>query len=275
MGVGQANSMTDLTKISGLPLKINNQFKLEFGSPELCVEPAVRKASDMKEVILDYKPAISKQELYYMYRNVAFEKDKKRIKQNNLRYDITVMLPISLGREFNKTKGHYHPKIIDQTITYPEVYEVLSGWAWYLIQKPIDGDYSKIEKNFLIKAKIGEKVVIPPGYGHVTINPDLKKPLVMSNWVSSKFESEYSQYLKQRGGSYYFIKSDNSDYELVKNDNYSALPGLKVIFPKDLPEFGLSLDFPAYELVKKNIKLLDFLNNPSKYDLNINSIYYE
>jgi len=42
-------------------------------------------------------------ELYYMYRDLAeTETDFMEIIKNDLRYDITVLKPIRLGKEFNK-----------------------------------------------------------------------------------------------------------------------------------------------------------------------------
>ncbi len=60
-------------------------------------------------------------ELYYMYRGLK--------KKNGARYDITVIPPKMLGKEFVKTKGHYHIG------SYGEIYIVLKGKAIYLMQK--------------------------------------------------------------------------------------------------------------------------------------------
>jgi len=40
----------------------------------------------------------------------------------------------------------------------------------------------------------GERIFIPPGYGHVTINPSDHRTLVMANVVSNAFLSEYRHY---------------------------------------------------------------------------------
>ncbi|MEW6592519.1 MAG: glucose-6-phosphate isomerase family protein, partial [Candidatus Hadarchaeota archaeon] len=92
---------------------------LKFGG--LDREADVRLAKDMKEVILD-KEWLKKNEdveLYYMYRNLWKWGDERKILQNNLRYDITVIPPRTLGRELVKTAGHYHPEC-SPGLTYPE-----------------------------------------------------------------------------------------------------------------------------------------------------------
>jgi len=49
----------------------------------------------------------------------------------------------------------------------------------------------------------GDTVFIPPGYGHVTINPSDHRTLVMANVVSNAFSSEYRHYEEMCGGVYY------------------------------------------------------------------------
>ena len=100
-------------------------------------EPAIRMLSDMSAVLLD--PDILQagdRGLYYMYRDLALSnKDREIMQEHGLRYDITIIPPAMLGREYIKTEGHYHPTVPGTDISYPEVYEVLSGEAHYLLQK--------------------------------------------------------------------------------------------------------------------------------------------
>ena len=70
----------------------------------------------------------------------------------------------------------------------PEIYEVLAGEAHYLIQTR---DCSDV---VMISARAGDVVVVPSGYGHVTINPSKKDVLEMANIVSSRFTSNYEGY---------------------------------------------------------------------------------
>ena len=64
----------------------------------------------------------------------------------------------------------------------------------------------------------GERIFIPPGYGHVTINPSDHRTLVMANVVSNAFSSEYWLYEVMCGGVYYGL----SGGEWVLNMDYSG-----------------------------------------------------
>ena len=169
-------------------------------------KPAERTVVDMQCVLADAGDITADKTLYFMYRNLSkSEEDKVWLSENKLRYDITVIPPCTLGREYVKTKGHYHPDA-PCGHGYPELYQVLSGEAHFMLQKT---DLSDI---CVLKAKEGDVVLIPPGYGHVTINPS-DKTLVMANIVSDDFESEYEYYTKMNGAAYY----EFSGGEFVKN----------------------------------------------------------
>jgi glucose-6-phosphate isomerase len=184
------------------------------------MKPEIRYLNDMREVLCDKKWAKKAPnfELYYVYRGIT--------KRGDLRYDITIIPPRMLGKEFVKTKGHEHSK------NYGEIYIVLEGQAIYLFQK-CKGE--KVEDVYAAKAKKGEVVIIPPGYGHLTINPS-RKNLIEANWCSEKCQNKYELFEKMKGACYFYTKSG-----WIKNKNYKFVP--KVRFEKPLKKMPKDLDF--------------------------------
>jgi glucose-6-phosphate isomerase len=179
-------------------------------------EPEIRFLKDMKKVIYDkkwLKTAPGNLELYYMYRGVEEKK--------GLRYDITIIPPKFLGKEFVKTKGHYHRG------RFGELYKVLSGEGIFLLQKQ-KGE--KIEDVYYIKAKKGDFISIPPFYGHISINPS-KKTLKIANWVSKNCRSDYKKIEKKKGGCYFYTKQG-----WVKNKNYKKVPKLRFKKAEKMPQ---------------------------------------
>lgn len=230
------------------------------------VEPDLRMLSDLNEVIPD-KEFLAKTKdypLYYMYRDLALSKaDKQLMVEHDLRFDITLIPPGMFGKEYVKTIGHYHPLVPDTNLSYTEIYEVLEGEAHYLLQKLEGG---KITDVVLVKAVKGDKIIMPPNYGHITINPS-NKELKMSNLVSSRFKSDYSLYVKMKGGAYYEFKEG-----VAKNPAYKNLPEIRIVKAEKIPELGLGKNDEIYSLLKKNIGVLGFLNRPQDYDY-INKLY--
>lgn len=182
-------------------------------------DPDIRRLKDMEGVLMDGEAALAdpEKELYYMYRGVE-EKD-------GLRYDITVIPPSLIGEEYVKTKGHFHCE------NKGEVYTVIKGGAIFLFQKGTD----EIEDVYAVKAKAGESVVIPEGYGHVTINPG-EETLELSNWVSPSCSSDYKSIQEKNGACYFYTVKG-----WIKNENYKNVPEIR--FEEPLKELPQNLDF--------------------------------
>ena len=216
-------------------------------------QPAVRTVEDMRPVLAD-PSCKSGGSLYFMYRDLAkSDADWNWLHHNHLRYDITVIPSRTICGELVKTKGHYHPKNPSGT-EYPEIYEVVEGQAHYLLQsRPVDDVV-------IVSADAGDLVIIPPGYGHVTINPSHDTTLVMANIVSREFESEYGPYEKYQGGAYY----EMSDGRLQKNPRYPDLPMVRYIGATCTGEIHPFCKGPLYKLIG-NKDALSFLNFPERY----------
>ncbi|HOJ83911.1 MAG TPA: glucose-6-phosphate isomerase family protein, partial [Bacillota bacterium] len=95
--------MIDLHKQSGLPMLWDPAAKQivfkEEAAGNSAPAPDVRRRRDIVEVLYDRRSA-DMDELYYMYRGVALEDDRRLIKEKGLRYDITVIVPGTLGLEY-------------------------------------------------------------------------------------------------------------------------------------------------------------------------------
>ncbi|MEM4414320.1 MAG: glucose-6-phosphate isomerase family protein [Candidatus Caldarchaeum sp.] len=221
------------------------------------IHPQARTLREMQSVVFDkdwLRTADLDQPLYLMYRDCVLPHDKKIAQELSVRYDITVLLPVRLGREYNKTKGHYHSEY-KPGLCYPELYQVLEGQAHVLLQKRFSDTISDVT---LVVAQEGQIVLVPPNYGHITINPS-EKILKMANWVSTKVQSFYEPFEQKGGGAYFEL----CDGQLVPNANYRSLPPVRVISAPEYPELGLRHGQPIYELIKTPERLR-FLSYPDE-----------
>jgi glucose-6-phosphate isomerase, archaeal len=226
---------------------------LEFGGKFR--EPDIRWLYDMSGVIFDQEWLASAPnlELYYMYRDLYLSlSDRDRLLDQGLRYDITVIPPGMLGLEYIKTAGHYHPTPPEGRVSYPEVYEVLEGEALYLLQKQ---DFSDV---VAVNASLGDKVLVPPDYGHITINRS-NKTLKMANFVARAFSSLYEPYKQKGGGAYFFTKDG-----FVKNPRCQEAAELRRVDATDnslLRKLGITKGKEIYPLLREPGRL-DFLVKP-------------
>jgi len=228
------------------------------------LKPDIRELKDIEDVVFDkeWLKTAENFKLYDMYRDLSENnEDREKIIKNNLRYDITVISPVMLGIEFNKTFGHDHPIVPGTSITYPELYEVLEGEAIFLLQDSVD---ENIKDVFMIRAKTRDKIVIPPNYEHLIINASAKE-LKTCNWICRGFGSNIYKPFRLRHGFCYYATKNGNEIEWVKNENYGNIPEPRFTQPNNFYDLNLKKDELIYNLVNDFGKL-DFLNNPQNYN---------
>ncbi len=214
-----------------------------------------RRVSDMKPVLLDERFANESNGsdvIYTMFRNSVDPEHNDIFENHGIRYDVTVMEPYDLGREYCKTFGHYHPMSEDGINYYPELYEVISGKATFLLQK-MDGN--NVMEVMLIDADANSKVLFPPGYGHITINRG-KEKLIVANLVSPNFQSNYGDIEKNRGGAVYVIAGGT----IIQNPFYHRI----TVNRFEAPEISwIDNKSSIYDQFIESPDLFSFLNYPS------------
>ena len=200
----------------------------------------------MKEVLFNSDAANGRENdiFYTVFRNIKTIEAKAR-------YDITEIPAGNIGGEFNKTFGHYHEKAL------PEIYEVLEGHAYFLLQNFL-GDGAEIKEAYIIEAAKGEKAVIPGNFGHLSINVG-SATLILANWMGPT-DYDYETVKKLHGGCYYVLDGGQT-IEFEKNKNYKTVPELKKLKLKNSPaldELGIRND--------NNHPILGLKDYPEKLD---------
>lgn len=260
--------MKDLSPVAGIALELNPEtMHFAFGADVRDPLYGTRSPDQLRKVLLD--PGCELPEIiYWMLRDLG-RKNQPDFKQSiGLRYDISIFHGTNFGREYMKTSGHYHPVIPGGDIAWPEVYEIVEGKALYILQKVndinLDPDEVVVEDMIIVEGVAGDKVIMPPDYGHVTINT-LPQPMVMSNWVSSRFSSVYGKVEAARGFAYYYLHGDGNP-RWVKNPAYTKpLPPLRQAIVKEVPALGLTRDVPLYDALLPDPDKFLWLNDPASF----------
>ncbi len=204
-------------------MEISKPFHLRINGLELSSDddvvlprPIVRLARELSEFLRDKEGVKLDVPVLSVYRGVNLRADDKLF--GSVRHDITIVLPGRLGSEKNKTLSHYHNDFTPG-LSYPEIYEVLSGIAHFILQKPPERGGPEV---ILVEAKEGEGVLIPPNYGHTAINAG-SEVLVYSNLVCRAVDPALEEFRKRRGAAYYELY----DGTLERNPNYEWNAELK------------------------------------------------
>lgn len=216
--------------------------------------PDIRYLRELRGLTLKEVP-LKDEPVYYMYRSLYIDGDREIFEGNKIRHDITVIPPKSIEGEFIKTAGHFHP-LRNEKETYPEYYEVLKGEALYLLQK--NNGQGDVEEVVFVKAQAGDKVFVPPNYGHITINCS-EETLVMANLVEANFKSLYEPIAKKKGPAYFCIQA-NEGVEFIFNENYTNRVEPKVVSAQDWEDpIEVEQGKRLYEMYVEDPGLFEFL----------------
>jgi len=229
------------------PIRLELKEKRLFADGKEII-PSVRDFSELSDVLMGDIEKTG--DAYYMFRNIA--------EKNGIRYDITLIPQWDLDTEYAKTYGHCHP-VAEEKLSYPEIYQVLSGEANFILQKEMkDGSF----KVSVVQAKKGDVILMPPNYCHVSINP-LKEDLLLANLVSISFNSNYLLFKENRGAAYYYTKERG----FVQNPHYLVYENEKI----NSEELNKRYNIKFKDLLAglyENPGQFEFLNKPSLLEIN-------
>ena len=215
--------MPDLAVLSGLPLGLSGDLLL-FGEDVIVDETTQRLLADLALVALDPASCLdSAQVAYHMYNGIYRRSDARRLSGVPLRYELTLIPPRLLGREYVKTHGHLHDAPPGSALTYPEICEVLLGTA-HIIMQTFDPAGPRADTVTCIEVAQGQTIVIPPGVDHLTINPG-SGPLLFADVIALQCRSLYDRFRASHGAAYLEIEQNGSP-TFFANSVYASVPPL-------------------------------------------------
>ena len=253
-------------KASGLPIWLDEEtYRLELRDALTCASSGGKDAGQMRGLLHDEHNLPETEHCYGFYRDIVFEKDRELYRRYDFRYDITTILPGTVNGECKKTSGHYHGGAPGSSHAYPEVYEVLYGEATYILQKAknfADPD-PMVEEVRVVRVQAGQAIIIPPGFGHCSVNSG-EGPLLFSNIAVVSCPLYYQPIKDKHGLSVYLLRTDEG-ISYVKNPSYGALPEARLVEPKENPLLGIRFGKPVYGEFVKAPEKFDFLLHPEEY----------
>ena len=239
----------DLKELSGLPIGLDTHGYLQ-SNPELCIdETRTRVLDELTEVYLDKAACRGEDAAYWMFNGVYVKSDSLRLSHSAIRYELTLFPDKFIGREYIKSHGHLHKLEPHSGIDYPEICEVLVGTAHFFFQT-LDPHGPSSSEAFYVEVKAGEKIIIPPGYDHLTINPG-PGPLLFSDVVALTCGGIYQRF-KDAGGAAYLEVEQAGQPQFIPNPKYIALPALRKASPKEFPQLNLCQGKSLYAAFLEN-----------------------
>jgi glucose-6-phosphate isomerase, archaeal len=217
----------DLSARAGLPLTLR-AGRIRHGADVLAEEDLVRRLADMRDVLADGVGRRGRRVEYHMLNGVRHREDA-HLADLPLRYELTALAGRPIGWEAAKTLGHVHVCPPGGSTGYPEVVEVVHGEAGFLIQDLAEGpEGPRARQAWLVRARPGDWVVLPPDLAHVTIDLGAG-PLVFSDVIDRRARGIYGGVAAARGFGWYV----GADGTLRPNPRYAQRPHVEEVAAAD------------------------------------------
>lgn len=258
--MANAQSLISLDQSLGLSAELNLLTGEILSATVESQPPVPRRRAELQPVCLDEIEGDDRVQ-YWMIRDVRRQVDTTVLRERNMRFDLTVLFPEMLGREYSKTLGHYHPTKPGTDLSYPEWYGVVAGSGLLLLQRE-SADHT-VTAAWLVELVAGQYVIIPPLFGHVFINcgPEI---LVLCNAVARSFVSDYDEYRDHGGGAYYLLAGPSGP-DIQPDRQYRQVAPINWMLPNEsLPT--LLFHQPFYERFISTIEQFRFLTHPEAFE---------
>jgi len=263
--------VTNLQPNAGLPILLRDETgEITFGDSVLANESSVRTFAELRSVLAHPASETRGDEdvIYRLFRGVVHDGDQAAFAEQGMRYDITVLLPGNVDGEFLKTAGHTHTAAPDGTV-YPELYDVLAGSGVFLLQ------WADPLRLVVVLSKPGDRVLVPPGVSHLTINTGTE-PMVVADLVAAAAVNEYQTMRSHQGAAIYLMRDPEvaGSMRQVINPHYAMTPTWQTIEGSRVGDFAPS-DGSLYDTFIAHPEEFRYLTAPAAYDADMQQLWSE
>jgi glucose-6-phosphate isomerase len=214
----------DLSSVAGFPLLLDTDRMTVATDGGLRLERLARRIGQMASVLLEPDALPPEAEVYWICR-LYDDRPAAVLAQARLAFACVLVPPLTIGREFAKTQGHYHPAMPGSRMAYPEVYTHYYGRLYLLMQRRVASQAGHLDDCVLIDMQPGQSVMVPPGYAHILINPS-DQPALMAGLYSPDFTADYEPIRSMAGAAYYLVQNGGADHT-IPNQRYANYPPLR------------------------------------------------
>jgi glucose-6-phosphate isomerase len=246
--------MIELSPFAGFSVKLDPQaLTLSFDPGTTTAPPTVRRLDEVRPLLRD-PLAEGPDHLYTIYMDIRVPGSAGELRSRGLGYGAVVYNHGSLGREAVRSQGHVHSASPVAGIAYSEIYEFWHGHGLVYMQDSATGDVSDV---IVVEALPGDKVVIPPGWPHATVNVG-DGPMAFGAVYALEAQLLYEPLRKLQGTAHYVL----ADGTLEPNPRYRKVPPARRQAPHEIPEHGIGRGRPA---LSGELGLLELVSRPERY----------
>ncbi len=216
----------DLRESLGLPVESENTV-LQYDNNEISVKNIfVYKVKDIESSLSqkEWEGKDNDEEVFRVYEGLRRVEDKEL--WDTIRFDVIIIQPGHLGANYKSTPGYYR-SVAENGYNYPEIYQVVDGYAEFLLQQP--GEKHELVKDaIMLRVQKFDAIIIPPVYGVSIINPS-EKQTILARIRADEAKEITERYERTEGTCYSRRVEGRWEY----NENYEEIPQLRLGEPQN------------------------------------------
>jgi glucose-6-phosphate isomerase, archaeal len=245
--------MIDLGPFAGFPVQLDpDRLALSFVAGIGGPAPTVRRLDEVRPLLQDPGCA-GPDHLYTIYMDLRVPAWAE-LRSLGLGFGAVVCNHGALGGEALRTQGHVHATPPSTGVAPAEIYEIWHGRGLVYMQ---DSATAEVGDAIVVEAGAGDKVVIPPGWAHATVNLG-DSPMAFGAVYALEARLLYEPLRARRGTAHYVL----SDGTLETNPRYRAVPEARRVAPHEVPELGIGRGRP---LLHGDLSRLDLVSRPERH----------
>ncbi len=200
--------------------------------------------------------------VYAIAMDVAKQEHKSDLEKRMLLYGVVTYAKGRLGDEPVRSQGHVHRVAAHSGWSPPELYEIWSGRAVISMQEFVQDDPGRC---FAVVARPGDKVVVPPGWAHATINADPESAMTFGAWCERDYGFVYDAVRARQGLAWYALLDSAGQLVWQPNPHYKKSE-LIIGPPRDYSDLGLTRDAPIYGQFENDPASVQWVSEPARVE---------
>ena len=245
-----------MTNRFGLDMSIHHaSLGFSYGDDVTGPMPEIRTLDQIRASLRD-PDCDGPEQVYAIAMDVARLQDREELNKRMLLFGVVTYAAGLLGDEPVRSQGHIHRISEHSGWSPPELYEIWQGKAIIYMQEYVCRDAGRC---FAVIAGPGDKVLVPPGWGHATISASAQTPLTFGAWCDREYGFEYDAVRAHKGLAWYPLVQDQ---HIIWQHNPHYSPGrLQVVTPRQYEEFAIT-DAPIYQQFIDDPARFQFISRP-------------
>jgi glucose-6-phosphate isomerase len=222
-------------------------------------EPEFRRLDDIRRSLRN-PDCQGPDPVYSIAMDVGRHEHRAELQRRMLLFGVVIYPPGQLGEEPVRSQGHIHATAPHCGWSTPELFEIWEGRAIIYAQESADDNPGRC---LAVKAGVGDKVVVAPGWAHSVINADPEARMVFGAWCDRQYGFVYDEIRAHHGLAWFPVLDDERNIRWEPNPFYRSA-GLSIRSPRAYPELGLHRETPIYEQFATDPESIQWVSEPAR-----------